>query len=69
MHPRRTPRNNNTPRQETGDSTSANQRSPGGSRLATITDALSYIDAIRGQCPADVSNQFFNIMRDFKNGS
>lgn len=68
MNPR-PPRSTNTPRPETNDSpSSANQRSPEVARPLNVTDALSYLDAVKNQFQdsPDVYNQFLDIMKDFK---
>ena len=68
MNPR-TSRSTNTPRPEPSDSpSSANQRSPEVARPLNVTDALSYLDAVKNQFQdsPDVYNQFLDIMKDFK---
>ncbi|PPQ77023.1 hypothetical protein CVT25_014839 [Psilocybe cyanescens] len=58
-----------TPRPETADSTSSgHQRSPEVGRPLNVTDALSYLDAVKNQFheSPDVYNQFLDIMKDFK---
>lgn len=60
-----------TPRPQTGDSatgpTSA-QRSPEMGRPLNVTDALSYLDAVKVQFQEkpEVYNRFLDIMKDFK---
>lgn len=68
MNPR-TPKSNSTPRPETADSgSSGQQRSPEVARPLNVTDALSYLDAVKNQFheSPDVYNQFLDIMKDFK---
>ena len=60
-----------TPRPQTGDSStgSSGQRpSPEMGRPLNVTDALSYLDAVRNQFQdnPEVYNQFLDIMKDFK---
>ena len=60
-----------TPRPQTDDSStgSSGQRpSPEMGRPLNVTDALSYLDAVRNQfhAKAEVYNQFLDIMKDFK---
>ncbi|KAF8167408.1 hypothetical protein B0H34DRAFT_644805 [Crassisporium funariophilum] len=60
-----------TPRPHTGDSSagsSGQQRSPEMGRPLNVTDALSYLDAVKNQFHdnPDVYNQFLDIMKDFK---
>ena len=60
-----------TPRPQTGDSStgsSGQQHSPEMSRPLNVTDALSYLDAVRNQFQdnPEVYNQFLDIMKDFK---
>ncbi|KAH9486320.1 Transcriptional regulatory protein SIN3 [Psilocybe cubensis] len=67
MHPRSS--KPSTPRPETADSTSSgHQRSPEVGRPLNVTDALSYLDAVKNQFheSPDVYNQFLDIMKDFK---
>jgi hypothetical protein len=60
-----------TPRPQTGDSStgsSGQRRSPEMGRPLNVTDALSYLDAVRNQFQdnPEVYNQFLDIMKDFK---
>jgi hypothetical protein len=59
-----------TPRPHTGDSTGrvGLQSSPEVSRPLNVTDALSYLDAVKVQFQdkPDVYNHFLDIMKDFK---
>jgi paired amphipathic helix protein Sin3a len=60
-----------TPRPQTGDSStgsSGQQPSPEMGRPLNVTDALSYLDAVRSQFQdnPEVYNQFLDIMKDFK---
>jgi paired amphipathic helix protein Sin3a len=58
-----------TPRPETANSTSSGQNpSPEVNRPLNVTDALSYLDAVKNQFNdnPDVYNQFLDIMKDFK---
>jgi paired amphipathic helix protein Sin3a len=58
-----------TPRPETENSASSGQHpSPEVSRPLNVTDALSYLDAVKNQFNdnPDVYNQFLDIMKDFK---
>ena len=60
-----------TPRPQTGDSSpgsSGQQPSPEMGRPLNVTDALSYLDAVRNQFQdnPEVYNQFLDIMKDFK---
>jgi paired amphipathic helix protein Sin3a len=58
-----------TPRPETANSPSSGQQhSPEVSRPLNVTDALSYLDAVKNQFNdnPDVYNQFLDIMKDFK---
>jgi len=57
-----------TPRPDAADSPSAQQRSPEVGRPLNVTDALSYLDAVKNQFQdkPDVYNQFLDIMKDFK---
>lgn len=58
-----------TPRPETANSASSGQHpSPEVSRPLNVTDALSYLDAVKNQFNdnPDVYNQFLDIMKDFK---
>ncbi|KAF8971663.1 hypothetical protein BDZ97DRAFT_1135733 [Flammula alnicola] len=57
------------PRPETGGSgSSGQQHSPEATRPLNVTDALSYLDAVKNQFQdnPDVYNQFLDIMKDFK---
>ena len=68
MHTARTPKPP-TPRPETANSASPGQQpSPEVSRPLNVTDALSYLDAVKNQFNdnPDVYNQFLDIMKDFK---
>ena len=61
--------NPSTPRPEPAESSSpAQQRSPEAARPLNVTDALSYLDAVKNQFQdnPDVYNQFLDIMKDFK---
>jgi histone deacetylase complex regulatory component SIN3 len=51
-----------------GDSLSMMQRSPEIGRPLNVTDALSYLDAVKSQFQdkPDVYNHFLDIMKDFK---
>jgi len=60
-----------TPRPQTDDSStgsSGQQHSPEMGRPLNVTDALSYLDAVRNQFQdnPEVYNQFLDIMKDFK---
>ena len=60
-----------TPRPQTGDSStgsSGQRHSPEMGRPLNVTDALSYLDAVRNQFQdnPEVYNQFLDIMKDFK---
>lgn len=58
-----------TPRPETADSASSmQQHSPEAGRPLNVTDALTYLDAVKNQFNdnPDVYNQFLDIMKDFK---
>ena len=60
-----------TPRPQTDDSStgsSGQQPSPEMGRPLNVTDALSYLDAVRNQFQdnPEVYNQFLDIMKDFK---
>lgn len=58
-----------TPRPETADSASSgHQHSPEVGRPLNVTDALSYLDAVKNQFSEnpDVYNNFLDIMKDFK---
>ncbi|KDR85669.1 hypothetical protein GALMADRAFT_234672 [Galerina marginata CBS 339.88] len=58
-----------TPRPETAESSSSGQQhSPDVGRPLNVTDALSYLDAVKNQFHdnPDVYNQFLDIMKDFK---
>jgi len=58
-----------TPRPETANSASSGQQhSPEVGRPLNVTDALSYLDAVKNQFNdnPDVYNQFLDIMKDFK---
>jgi hypothetical protein len=60
-----------TPRPQTSDSVagaSAAQRSPDIGRPLNVTDALSYLDAVKVQFQEqpEVYNRFLDIMKDFK---
>lgn len=58
-----------TPRPHNDDSTAgAVQRSPDGVRPLNVTDALSYLDAVKVQFQdkPEVYNHFLDIMKDFK---
>ena len=66
----RTPKSS-TPRPQTADSStgsSGQQHSPEMGRPLNVTDALSYLDAVRNQFQdnPEVYNQFLDIMKDFK---
>jgi len=57
-----------TPKPPSGDSISGLQRSPEICRPLNVTDALSYLDAVKVQFQdkPDVYNHFLDIMKDFK---
>ncbi|KAF8910078.1 hypothetical protein CPB84DRAFT_1673093 [Gymnopilus junonius] len=63
------PSNPSTPRPDpNGSSSPGHQRSPEAARPLNVTDALSYLDAVKNQFQdnPDVYNQFLDIMKDFK---
>ncbi|KAF9567836.1 hypothetical protein CPC08DRAFT_680594 [Agrocybe pediades] len=57
-----------TPRPETAEPSSLQQHSPDTGRPLNVTDALTYLDAVKNQFNdnPDVYNQFLDIMKDFK---
>ncbi|GLB35790.1 putative histone deacetylase (HDAC) interacting [Lyophyllum shimeji] len=57
-----------TPRPSTGDSPAGAQKSPEVGRALNVTDALSYLDAVKVQFQdkPEVYNRFLDIMKDFK---
>lgn len=57
-----------TPRPSTGDSPSGPQKVPEVGRPLDVTDALSYLDAVKVQFQdkPEVYNRFLDIMKDFK---
>jgi paired amphipathic helix protein Sin3a len=57
-----------TPKPPPNDSMAVVQRSPEIGRPLNVTDALSYLDAVKSQFQdkPDVYNHFLDIMKDFK---